>query len=334
MSALGDLGNFEHFFAIVLFISCISPYISAYRGNTSIALATILSLMLASFVQFAISVLQGVPVEVGWVVSVFGIRPSIATSPLESYRFITSAWIHAGWVHVLGNILVIGLVGIPLEQRMGGKRWMAVYTLGFLGGNIAWVFTHPDSMIPTIGASGAAFGILGAYMACWPSDEVEFPFLFLIKPWPIWLIVFFRLGIEVWQIYSIQLGTSEDGNIAHMAHVGGFFLSYSLARSISVGGPHPLERDAIEGVTETIKNMPSLDENPWEESGVPLEGRALRVLGKLIEEGDEIETRRAWLEELSEHTICPTCGGEILAETKGGKTWIKCGVSESHLKWP
>jgi len=114
----------------------------------------------------------------------------------------------------------------------------------------------------------------------------------------------------------------------------GFFLSYSLARSISVGGPHPLERDAIEGVTVTTRNMPSLKENPWDTSGSPLEGRALRVLGKLIEEGDEIETRRAWLEELSEHTICPICGGEILAETKGGRTWIKCGVSESHLTWP
>ena len=108
-------------------------YISAYRGNTSIALATILSLMLASFVQFAISVIQGVPVEMGWVVSVFGVRPSIATSTVESYRFITSAWIHAGWIHVLGNILVIGLVGIPLEQRMGGKRWMTVYILGLWG---------------------------------------------------------------------------------------------------------------------------------------------------------------------------------------------------------
>ena len=226
MSALGELGNFEQIFVLVLFICCIYPYISAYRGNTSIALATILSLMLASFVQFAISVIQGVPVEMGWIVSVFGIRPSIATSPLESYRFITSAWIHAGWVHVLGNILVIGLVGIPLEQRMGGRRWMTVYILGLLGGNIAWVFTHPDSMIPTVGASGAAFGILGAYMACWPSDEVEFPLLFLIRAWPIWLIVFIRLGIEVWQVYSIQLGTSGDGNIAHMAHLGGFFLSY------------------------------------------------------------------------------------------------------------
>ena len=85
-------------------------------------------------------------------------------------------------------------------------------------------------------------------MACWPSDEVEFPLLFLIKAWPIWLIVFFRLGIEVWQVYSIQLGTSGDGNIAHMAHLGGFFLSYSLARRVTVGGPQPLERDAIEGV--------------------------------------------------------------------------------------
>ncbi len=334
MSAFAELEMFEYIFVLILLLSCISPYISAYRGRTSIALATILSLMLASFVQFTVSAIQGVPVEAGWIVSIFGIRPSIASSPMESYRFITSAWIHAGWIHVLGNILVVGLVGIPLEQRMGGRRWMFVYLLGLLGGNLAWVLTHPDSSIPAIGASGAAFGILGAYMACWPSDEVEFPLLFLIRAWPVWLIVFIRLGIEIWQMYSIQTGTAGESNIAHMAHVGGFFLSYSLARRVTMGGPQPLERDVIEGVSSSKKNMPSMKNNPWEMSGKPLEGRAMRVLRKLLEEGDEMETRRAWLEELSEHTICPLCGGEILAVTKDDRTWIKCGVSESHLMWP
>ena len=117
MSALGELGIFDQIFVVVLLVCCISPYISAYRGNTSIALATILSLMLASFVQFAVSVIQGVPVEMGWIVSVFGVRPSIATSPVESYRLITSAWIHAGWVHVLGNILAVSYTHLTLPTK-------------------------------------------------------------------------------------------------------------------------------------------------------------------------------------------------------------------------
>lgn len=334
MSVLADLGVFDHILVLIMFLACILPYISAYMGNTSMALATILSLMLVSFVQFAISIFQGVPVEMSWPVSIFGIKPAISGYPSESYRFFTSAWIHAGWIHVLGNILVVGLVGIPLEQRMGGKRWLSVYILGLLGGNIAWVLTHPESMIPAVGASGAAFGLLGAYMACWPSDEVEFPLLFLIRAWPIWIIVFFRLGLEIWQMYSLQTGTSGETNIAHMAHVGGFFLSYSMARRISRGGPQLLERDMTDGNTMPTRKIPELGTDPWRLSGAPLEGKSLRVLEKLIEEGDEMETRRAWLEELSEHTICPVCGGEILAVTKNRQTSIKCGVSESHLMWP
>ena len=186
------LGIFEYTLVLIFVIAGISPYISAYRGGTSFALATILSLLLVSFVQFSNAMIIGVPIQLGflgWPIEIFGTIPSISSSPVESYRLLTSAWMHGGWTHILGNILVIGLVGVPLEQRMGGKRWMLVYLIGLLGGNIAWILTHPDSSIPTVGASGAVFGILGAYMACWPSDKVEFPVFIFIRPWPIWVIV-------------------------------------------------------------------------------------------------------------------------------------------------
>ena len=77
MSVLADLGVFDHILVLIMFLACILPYISAYMGNTSMALATILSLMLVSFVQFAISIFQGVPVEMSWPVSIFGIMMTI-----------------------------------------------------------------------------------------------------------------------------------------------------------------------------------------------------------------------------------------------------------------
>ncbi|MCK5868949.1 MAG: rhomboid family intramembrane serine protease, partial [Candidatus Thalassarchaeum sp.] len=228
-----DLAGSDLIVVGILVAAAVAPYVSAARGETSLALATVLSLMLVAFVQFAHSILTGIPMHFAWMIDLFGIKPDLMGDLSESYRMVSAAWLHADWVHVLGNVLVIALVGVPLEQRLGGRRWLAVYFLGFIGGNVAWILSHPESSAPAIGASGAAFGLLGAYMACWPEDKVEFPLLFLIRAWPVWLIVFIRLGLEVWQMYELQAGTAGESNIAHMAHVGGFFLAYILARPIA-----------------------------------------------------------------------------------------------------
>ena len=334
--SLTSLGTQDAMMAVLFAIVAISPYLAARRNNTSVALATVLSLMLVSFLQFSNSIVSGIPMQFDWPIGVFGIKPAIMDEPGESYRFLSSAWIHADWIHVLSNILVVSLVGIPLEQRLGKGRWIAVYALGFMGGNIAWTMSHPDSLIPAIGASGAAFGLLGAYMSCWPNDEVEFPLLFLIRAWPIWIIVFVRLGLEVWQMYSIQSGTAGESNVAHMAHVGGFFLAYALARPIARGGPYSPsgEIDDESASSKRSFEMGILESDPWGEAGKPLEGQAARVLTRLREEGDEPETRRAWLEELSEHTICPICEGEIVAVVSGLDCHIECNISNKHVNWP
>jgi len=335
MSAIMGLGAFQYAVVLAFIVAGIYPYISAYKGGTSVALATILSVLLVSFVQFSNAIILGVPIQLGflgWPLEIFGSIPSISSSPVESYRLLTSAWMHGGWTHVLGNILVIGLVGVPLEQRMGGRRWMTVYIIGLLGGNLAWILTHPNSTIPTVGASGAVFGILGAYMACWPSDRVEFPVLFFIRPWPIWVIALFYVGFELWVMSDQQY--LAGSSVAHMAHIGGFFLSYTLARPIARGGPNLIEGKMPDELNKTTGMIPDLGINPWKLKGRNLEGAALRVLEKLKSEGDELETRRAWLEELAEHTLCPECEGEIFCITENGRSWVECGVSNRHLKWP
>ena len=113
-------------------------------------------------------------------IDIFSLIPALSLEPGHFHRLVTAGWIHADWIHVLGNILVIALVGVPLEQRLGAKRWMIIYVLGLLGGNLAWWGTHMDSLTPALGASGACFGLLGAYLACWPNDKIIFPLIFLI----------------------------------------------------------------------------------------------------------------------------------------------------------
>jgi len=326
----------------IIFLVAIGPLVYASWKGDSLALAMVLSLLLVHFVQFFLTTIQHELFDF-FPVDIFGLIPVLSGEPSHFHRMFTSAWLHADFIHVLGNILVIALAGVPLEQRLGPKRWFAVYIAGFLGGNIAWVLSHPDSYSPAIGASGAAFGLLGAYLACWPDDKIEFPLLFLIRAWPVWLIAFIRLGLEIFHMYSIQSGTAGETNIAHMAHVGGFFLAYIVARPIAKGAPSPIGEIGTSGDVSSLARdirkqatarMGELQSDPWDAAGKRLEGRSARILTRLREEGDELETRRAWLEELAEHTICPICDGEIVAIDDRGVCRLNCSLSPRHIKWP
>ena len=328
------------YLAIALFLAiATAPYVVAAKQQTSLALATVLSLLLVTFYQMLLE--QGLfDFEPRTFLSLI---PVLASEPTQAHRFITAAWLHSGWIHVLGNIIVIALAGVPLEQRMGPRRWMAIYIIGLLGGNIAWTLVHPDSWTPALGASGAAFGILGAYMACWPEDRIEFPMLFFIRPWPVWMIAAFRLGLEVYNMYQIEIG-SGFSNVAHMAHLGGFMLAWALARTIARGAPSPLDDSSdisIAGSSASkavraaaIARMGGLESDPWSEAGKTLEGEAARIMRRLREEGDELETRRAWLEELAEQVVCPVCEGEVLTRLQGENCTLRCVISSKHIRWP
>ena len=80
--------------------------------------------------------------------------------------------------------------------------------------------------------------------------------------------------------------------------------------------------------------MGDLHNDPWDSAGKNLEGRAARILTRLREEGDELETRKAWLEELAENTICPVCEGEIVAIDDRGVCRLSCSLSPTHIRWP
>lgn len=157
---------------LLLFVAAaIVPYVQSFRMKTPISLATVLSLMLVATLQFIHAFVSS------WFSSDFdpvyfgALIPQFVTEPIHIHRMISAGWLHGSAMHVVGNVLVVALVGLPLEGRLGAKRWMIIYVLGLLGGNLAWWGTHMDSWTPALGASGACFGLLGAYLACWPNDK-------------------------------------------------------------------------------------------------------------------------------------------------------------------
>ena len=132
-----QLENSDFILLSIYVIVSIIPFVNSSREKTSVALAMVLSLLLVMFVRFTFTILELDFNEIHFL----SLYPFLADDPTQIHRFITSAWLHGDWLHVLSNVLVIGLVGVPLEQRLGSKRWLLVYALGFLGGNLACSYT-------------------------------------------------------------------------------------------------------------------------------------------------------------------------------------------------
>ena len=291
-------------------VAIVGPLVWAWYHKASIAMGMTLSLLFGYIVQLIW----------GWVLDYselneLYIRVLMIPVLVEEGYFhtlITSGFLHS-WsdpLHVLGNIIIIALVGIPLEERLGRGRWLISYTIGLLGGSIAWTLANSGSYTPALGASGAAFGILGAYMCGWPDDEVYFP-LILIRKWPVQFIALFYFGFEIFNAWRVY-GLSEVSHVAHIAHFGGFILAYATLPILKKG----IEWEGDVELTEITQ------ENPFE--GVD------ELVKRLHEEGDEKETRQAWLEEIAERTKCPVCEGDLYLK----KMRIRCVVESSHVAWP
>ena len=291
-------------------VAIIAPLAWAWYHKASISMAMTLSLLFGYIVQL----MWGWVLEYSELNELY-IRVLMIPVLVEEGYFhtlITSGFLHS-WsdpLHVLGNIIIIALVGIPLEERLGRGRWLISYTIGLLGGSIAWTLANSGSYTPALGASGAAFGILGAYMCGWPDDEVYFP-LILIRKWPVQFIALFYFGFEIFNAWRVY-GLSEVSHVAHIAHFGGFILAYATL---------PILKKGIEweGEAELVELK---EDHPFE--GVD------ELVKRLLAEGDEKETRQAWLEEIAERAKCPVCDGDLHLK----KMRIRCVADASHVAWP
>jgi Uncharacterized membrane protein (homolog of Drosophila rhomboid) len=146
---------------------------------------------------------------------------------------VTSLFLHGGWFHLIGNMLYLWIFGNNVEDRMGHVGFLLFYLLCGIAASLAEVFLKPGSALPTIGASGAIAGVLGAYFLLYPKAKV----ILLI---PVFLFFFFTVQVPavvvlglwfVMQLFSgvSQLGIStESGGVAYWAHAGGFIAGMVL----------------------------------------------------------------------------------------------------------
>ena len=153
----------------------------------------------------------------------YGVVPAMFSWP----TVLTSMFLHGGWLHIAGNMLYLWIFGDNVEDRLGHGRFLAFYLLCGTIAALAQVFTSPGSTVPTIGASGAIAGVMGAYFVLFPRSRV----LTLIPLFVFWEIIeipaIFFLGIWfLMQLFSgvgsLAVTTGNAGGIAFWAHVAGF----------------------------------------------------------------------------------------------------------------
>lgn len=160
---------------------------------------------------------------------------------------ITSIFMHAGWMHIIGNMWFLWIFGDNVEDRLGRFNYLVFYILCGIGASLIQVFVHPASTVPMVGASGCISGVLGAYLLSFPQARINTLFIFIIIVRIIEIPAF--LFLIMWFIFQFisgaaDLGSSDGGGVAYWAHMGGFVVGMLLLVALPKKKPgRPWSRD-------------------------------------------------------------------------------------------
>ena len=163
-------------------------------------------------------------------------RIQLFPSPLPVYfNFLSSMFMHGGFMHLFGNMLFLWIFGDNLEDRIGHIRYGIFYIICGLAAALGQVILNTDSIIPMLGASGAISGVLGGYIVLFPHRRVRALIFNFLTEVPAYV------AVGLWIVYQLVLGFMTDpgtGGVAYAAHIGGFLAGVVLVKIFAIGrGP-------------------------------------------------------------------------------------------------
>jgi len=157
--------------------------------------------------------------------------PIEITSGQNLITLLTSMFMHASWMHIIGNMVFLWAFSPEIEDAMGRGRYLIFYLLGGLVAMLTQVLASPDSTIPTLGASGAIAAVMGAFIVTYPRDRIKTVlfifFFFRITLIPASLLIGFWFLIQLLDAGSVAHVAS--GGVAYLAHIGGFLFGVITA---------------------------------------------------------------------------------------------------------
>ena len=135
----------------------------------------------------------------------------------------TSMFMHAGWLHLLGNMLYLWIFGDNVEDRLGHGLYFVFYILCGLAATFAQLAFSANSSIPNLGASGAIAGVLGAYLIMFPRGSVNVLIGRIVTRTSALIAIGFWFLLQIFsQISAFSASSQSQGGVAYMAHIGGF----------------------------------------------------------------------------------------------------------------
>ena len=141
----------------------------------------------------------------------------------------TAMFMHAGWMHLIGNMLYLWIFGDNVEDRFGHAKFVIFYLVCGIAATFAQLAFSADSAVPNLGASGAVAGVLGAYLLLYPRGQVRVMMGRGVVPAPALVVIGIWFALQLFSgIGSVASNVDEGGGVAYMAHVGGFVMGFLL----------------------------------------------------------------------------------------------------------
>jgi len=165
-------------------------------------------------------------------VNAWSVIPLHITHGEHTITLVTSMFMHAGWMHIIGNMVFLWAFGPAIEDAMGHAQFAIFYLAGGVTAMLAQVLGDPHSTIPCLGASGAIAAVMGAFIVTFPRDRIRTLLFFLIFIRVTYIPALFLIGF--WFLIQIlNFGAVADvrtGGVAYLAHIVGFLFGVVTAR--------------------------------------------------------------------------------------------------------
>ena len=300
----------QHWSAILCICIMVGALLFAYLKKIMIVYALIISNVIIFLITmiFQYQIIYGFSAGVAYAGLSF--RSIYLTAELlpQIYTIFTSMFIHGGFAHIFGNMIVFFFIGTALEERIGSKKFIIIYILSGICGALAHSLTDLDSTVPLLGASGAIFGIMGALVFAYPRDEVVMPipvgfFMILRRIKVIYAVLIFAV-IETFIVFM-----DVQDQTAHFAHLGGLIGGFILAAILLRGKKtHTKAGKTVFYDSFTPQTNRDIDFSELKKFATNDE---LKEILKKIKNETVPQVRDIWLEHFFEKAVCPKCGSSL-----------------------
>lgn len=285
------------------------------------------ALIITNFIVFVITLLFQTTI-----INQLGFRPIYLTVELfpQMYTLFTSMFVHSGFLHIFGNMLIFFFIGMAFEQRIGWSRFLIIYLVTGVCGALSHSIFNLGSITPLVGASGAIFGIMGAFAFSYPNDEV-------VMPIPLGFIMVFRRIRVVYAVLifaaieTVIVLVGTQSNTAHIAHIGGLVSGVVVAALLINRGTTSSSSSYSSRSQPYTINVTQQTRKPYDFSTLSTLATTpdLQQLLHKVKVETVPQVQDVWLEHFIEKASCPVCNHQLKHFNR--KIWCdNCNYSTTY----